>query len=130
MTSVKKLLQNTSVFPKTPIPNMKTASFPFPRKCLSNLGTTLMCPSITSLDAQAIKNYINNARFSTKNTSSKSLEIFRRQPATNEDVLHIQRYTTVHFAAICYIFSSTCFKQYSITLRIFQLLQKFFFIFK
>ena len=33
---------------------------------------------------------------SIKNTSSRLLESFRRQPITPEDVLHISRYTTVH----------------------------------
>lgn len=33
---------------------------------------------------------------SIKNTSSRLLESFRRQPITNEDVSHIFRYTTVH----------------------------------
>src|SRR5574344_1471546 len=33
---------------------------------------------------------------SIKNTSSRLLESFRRQPITDEDVLHISKYTTVH----------------------------------
>lgn len=33
---------------------------------------------------------------SIKNTSSRLLESFRRQPITDEDVLYIQRYTTVY----------------------------------
>ena len=33
---------------------------------------------------------------SIKNTSSRLLESFRRQPVTHEDVLYIQRYTTVY----------------------------------
>ena len=33
---------------------------------------------------------------SIKNTSSRLLESFRRQPITDEDVCHISRYTTVH----------------------------------
>ena len=33
---------------------------------------------------------------SIKNTSSRLLESFRRQPVTDEDVLYIQRYTTVY----------------------------------
>lgn len=33
---------------------------------------------------------------SIKNTSSRLLESFRRQPVTNEDVLYIKRYTTIY----------------------------------
>ena len=33
---------------------------------------------------------------SIKNTSSRLLESFRRQTVTDEDVLYIQRYTTVY----------------------------------
>lgn len=33
---------------------------------------------------------------SIKNTSSRLLESFRRHPITDEDVLHISKYTTVH----------------------------------
>ena len=39
---------------------------------------------------------VNKINQSIKNTSSRLLESFRRQPVTDEDVLYIQRYTTVY----------------------------------
>ena len=39
---------------------------------------------------------IEEIKQSIKNTSSRLLESFRRQTVTDEDVLYIQRYTTVY----------------------------------
>ena len=39
---------------------------------------------------------VNKINQNIKNTSSRLLESFRRQPVTDEDVLYIQRYTTVY----------------------------------